>query len=82
MLQFHGYGSRRKVCSRMSEAWRTAYKNALLETDPRMVLQRIEIAQAAIRTRLSEQEEPITKREFEDIDGALRTLRFLTKETA
>ncbi|HKR84046.1 MAG TPA: hypothetical protein VN708_00065 [Terriglobales bacterium] len=66
----------------MSETWRDAYKDALLETDPHKVLRRIEVAQAAIRRRLSEQEEPLTKREFEDIDGALRTLRFLTKEAA
>jgi hypothetical protein len=66
----------------MSETWRDAYKDALLETDPQKILRRIEVAQAAIRRRLSEQEEPLTKREFEDIDGALRTLRFLTKEAA
>jgi hypothetical protein len=66
----------------MSETWRDAYKDALLETDPQKVLRRIEVAQAAIRRRLSEQEVPLTKREFEDIDGALRTLRFLTKEAA
>jgi hypothetical protein len=66
----------------MSETWRDAYKDALLETDPEKVLRRIEVAQAAIRRRLLEQEQPLTKREFEDIDGALRTLRFLTKEAA
>jgi len=66
----------------MTESWRDAYRKAILEVDPAKIRHRIEVAKAAIRKRLDQQEEPLTKSEFEDIDGALRTLRFLTKEAA
>jgi len=62
--------------------WQDAYKDALMEVDPVKLPERIEAARKAIRERLSESQEALTKREFEDIDGALRTLRFLMKEAA
>jgi len=66
----------------MTESWQDAYREAILEVDPAKIAHRIEVAKAAIRKRLDQQAEPLTKSEFEDIDGALRTLRFLTKEAA
>jgi len=58
------------------------YKEALMEVDPIKLPKRIEIARQAIRDRIAESREPLSKREFDDIDGALRILRFLTREVA
>ena len=63
-------------------AWRDVYKEALMEVDPIKLPKRIEIARQAIRDRIAESREPLSKREFDDIDGALRILRFLTREVA
>lgn len=63
-------------------AWQDVYKEALLEVDPIKLPQRVEAAHRAIRKRLTENDEPLSKREFDDIDGALRILQFLTREAA
>ena len=63
-------------------AWRDVYKEALMEVDPIKLPKRIETARQAIRDRIAESREPLSKREFDDIDGALRILRFLTREVA
>jgi hypothetical protein len=63
-------------------AWREAYKDALMEVDPAKLSERVEAAHKAIHERLNEEGQPLSKREFDDIDGALRTLRFLLKEAA
>jgi hypothetical protein len=62
--------------------WRNAYKEALLEVDPMKLPQRVEAAHRAIRNRLAENREPLSKREFDDIDGALRILHYLTSHAA
>ena len=62
--------------------WRDVYKEALLELDPIKLPERVEAAQQAIRKRLAENREPLSRREFDDIDGALRILRFLTSHAA
>lgn len=61
--------------------WRNVYKEALLEVDSTKLPERLEAAQKAIRDRLIENHEPLSKREFEDIDGALRIIRFLKRES-
>ncbi len=63
-------------------AWRDVYKEALMEVDPIKLPKRIETARQAIRDRIAESREPLSKRESDDIDSALRILRFLTREVA
>src|SRR5436190_6274407 len=62
--------------------WRNVYREALLEENPIMVPRRVDAASKAIQDRLAENCQPLSKREFDDIDGALKILRFLTKQTA
>jgi len=62
--------------------WRNVYREALLEENPTMVPRRVDAASKAIQDRLAENCQPLSKREFDDIDGALKILRFLTKQTA
>lgn len=62
--------------------WRDAYKDALMELDPMKLPQRIEAARKAIHDHITENRESLSKREFDDIDGALRILRFLMREVA
>lgn len=61
--------------------WREAYENAVMETDPVKLHKRIEVARKAIHERL-EKNEPMEKRESEDLVGALQTLRILVKQAA
>jgi hypothetical protein len=63
-------------------AWRNVYKDALMEVDPLKLPERIEAARKAIHQRITENRQPLTKREFEDIDSALQILRLLMKEVA
>jgi len=63
-------------------AWRNVYKDALMEVDPLKLPERIEAARKAIHRRITENRQPLTKREFEDIDSALQILRLLMKEVA
>ena len=63
-------------------AWRNVYKDALMEVDPLKLPERIEAAREAIHQRITENRQPLTKREFEDIDSALQILRLLMKEVA
>jgi hypothetical protein len=66
----------------MSEVdWQNAYKVALLECDPAMLQDRIDAARNAIRQRLTVHREALSKREFDDMENALRILRFLVRET-
>jgi hypothetical protein len=62
--------------------WRAVYKDALMEVDPLKLPERIEAARTAIRERITENRQPLSKREFEDIYSALEILRFLMKEVA
>jgi hypothetical protein len=62
--------------------WRDVYKEALLELDPIKLPERVDAAHRAIRDRIAEDREPLSKRELDDIDGALRILNFLTREAA
>ena len=61
--------------------WREAYENAVMEMDPAKLHERIEIARKAIHERLAKNE-PMEKRESEDLVGALQTLRMLVKQAA
>jgi hypothetical protein len=63
-------------------SWRDAYNNAMLETDSDKLPERIAFARKAIHDRLHKTTEPLSKREFEDMEGALRTLSFLVKHAA
>ena len=63
-------------------AWRNVYKDALMEVDPLKLPERIEAARKAINQRITGNRQPLTKREFEDIDSALQILRLLMKEVA
>jgi hypothetical protein len=62
-----------------SPLWRDRYKDALLETDPTRISTNIELAQQAIQQRLLQYSQPITSREREDIESALRYLHVLTR---
>ena len=62
--------------------WQNVYKDALMEVDPLKLPERIEAARKAIHQRITENRQPLTKREFEDIDSALQILRLLMKEVA
>jgi len=62
--------------------WRNVYREALLEENPIMVPRRVDAASKAIQDRLAEDRQPLSKREFDDIDGAIRILRFLTRQAA
>jgi hypothetical protein len=67
----------------MNEAsWQDAYKDAVLETDSAKLPDRIAFARKAINNRLHQITQPLSKREFDDIEGALRTLTFLIKHAA
>lgn len=62
--------------------WKDAYKNAVLESDDSALPFRIEVARRAIHNRLREHIDPLSKREFDDMEGALRTLDLLLKHAA
>jgi len=62
--------------------WQDAYKEAVMEMDAARLPERIEMARMAIHERLSRGAEPLSKREFDDLEGALRTLAYLTKHAA
>jgi len=66
----------------INASWQEAYKNAIMEMDSARLPERIEIARMAIHERLSRAGEPLSKREFDDLEGALRTLTYLTKHAA
>jgi hypothetical protein len=53
-----------------------------MEVDPLKLPERIEAARKAINQRITGNRQPLTKREFEDIDSALQILRLLMKEVA
>jgi hypothetical protein len=63
-------------------SWREAYKNAVMEMDSAKLPERIEMARVAIHERLNKNSEPLSKRELDDLEGALRTLTYLTKQAA
>jgi hypothetical protein len=62
--------------------WQELYKAALLEFDPMLLPMRVHAARNAIHIRLTEERQPLSKREFEDIQSALRILGFLLRKTA
>ena len=62
--------------------WQNVYKDALMEVDPLKLPERIEAARKAINQRITGNRQPLTKRDFEDIDSALQILRLLMKEVA
>lgn len=62
--------------------WQDAYKDAVMETDSAKLPERIAFARRAIHDRLRQPTEPLSKREFDDMEGALRTLTFLVKHAA
>ena len=62
--------------------WQEAYKDAIMEMDSARLPERIELARIAIHERLSRAAEPLSKREFDDLEGALRTLAYLTRHAA
>ncbi len=62
--------------------WQELYKAALLEPDVAKLSARIDAAQTAIRARLMRDRDVLSKRELEDIENALRILRFLRNEAA
>ena len=67
----------------MTEArWKELYKNAVLERDPVKRSQQIETAHQAIHERITRPDEPLSKREFDDIESALKILRLLSREAA
>jgi hypothetical protein len=63
-------------------SWKNAYKDAVMETDAAELPPRIEAARKAIHERLRQHIDPLSKREFDDMEGALRTLNLLLKHTA
>jgi hypothetical protein len=63
-------------------SWKNAYKDAVLETDDALIPLRIEAARKAIHARLRQRLDPLSKREFDDMEGALRTLSFLVRQAA
>jgi hypothetical protein len=63
-------------------SWQDAYKDAVMETDSAKLPERIAFARKAIHDRLQKTTEPLSKREFDDIEGALRTLTILIKQAA
>jgi hypothetical protein len=62
--------------------WQELYKAALLELDPTLLPKRIDAARRAMHNRLTNEGESLSKREFEDIQAALRILTFLLKHAA
>ena len=62
--------------------WRDLYKHALMELNPVELLQRIEAAEDAIKMRIADASAPLSKQEFDEIVGAIRVLRLLTREAA
>jgi hypothetical protein len=62
--------------------WQELYKAALLELDPILLPMRIDAARNAMRNRLTNERESLSKREFDDIQNALRMLSFLLKDAA
>ena len=62
--------------------WKNAYKDAVLETNAVELPLRIEAARKAIHDRLRQHIDPLSKREFDDMEGALRTLNLLLKDAA
>ena len=62
-----------------STLWRDRYKDALLETDPSRISINIELARIAIQQRILQSSQPMTSREREDIESALRFLHTLTR---
>jgi len=62
--------------------WRDSYKQALMELNPVELPQRIEAAEDAIKMRIADAGAPLSKQEFDEIVGAIRVLRFLTREAA
>ena len=63
-------------------SWKNAYKDAVMETDTSEMPLRIEMARKAIHDRLRQNIDPLSKREFDDMEGALRTLDLLVKHAA
>lgn len=63
-------------------SWKNAYKDAVMEADSVELPLRIEAARRAINDRLREHINPLSKREFDDMEGALRTLDLLLKHAA
>jgi len=66
----------------MNANWQEAYKDAIMEMDAARLPERIEMARMAIHERLRRAGEPLSKREFDDLEGALRTLAYLTRHAA
>ena len=62
--------------------WQDLYKAALLELDPNLLPNRIDVARNAIHSRLKDEHESITKAELEEIESALRMLSYLLKQAA
>jgi len=62
--------------------WRDSYKHALMELNPAELPQRLEAAQDAIKIRVADSSAPLSEQEFDEITGAIRVLRFLTREAA
>jgi hypothetical protein len=61
--------------------WHRRYKAAMLETDPAKLRNRVEAAEAAIRTRLKAiSDSPGHDEELRAIDGAVRSLGVLKRE--
>ena len=62
--------------------WQDAYREAVMETDSAKLPGRIAFARTAIHDRLLHPTDPLSKREFDDMEGALRTLTFLVRHAA
>ena len=62
--------------------WQELYKAALLELDRALLPVRVDAARNAMRSRLANERESLGKREFDDIQSALRMLSVLLKTAA
>lgn len=62
--------------------WQELYKAALLEFDAAQLPVRIDAARDAMHQRLTNERESLSKREFDDIQYALRILSMLSKQAA
>jgi len=67
---------------RADYVWEEAYKAALLETDEGRLRERLQVARAAIETRLQEMQIDVrsTPEELQAVTDAMRALRTLFKE--
>ena len=59
--------------------WQDMYKIAVLESDPRLLQERIDSARDAIHRHLALHPQALSKRESDDLNNALRILMLLRR---